>query len=257
MRPAVLALYGTLSYGASLASFYVVFAWLGGPAPIPFRLDDAPRASSAVSLAWNTALMVLFALYHSVFARTAVKVRTRRLVGRNLERATYNLLSAVLTVLLCLLWLPVPHVLWGSSSAEAARTMQVVHGLLWVVHFTSIVLMNHNDFFGLRQIGLAMRGVPYRPLPPVSRRYYLWTRLPLVISLALIPWASAVMTVGRLQFCLFMTAYVALGAWLSNRDPGDVSTTPARASSSESARGYEAPEGSSRPPLPARGARSG
>lgn len=248
MRPVALALYGALSYGASLASFYVVYAWLGGPVPLAFHLDDAPRASPAVSLAWNTGLIVLFALYHSVFARTTVKTRTRRLVGRNLERATYNLLSAVLTVLLCVLWLPIPRALWGLASAEAAQAMQLAHGLLWVVHFTSIVLMNHNDFFGLRQLGLAMRGAPYRPLPAVSRRYYLGTRLPLVISLALIPWASAVMTVGRLQFCVFMTAYVALGAWLSNRDPGDVPTVAERPSGSgRPALAYEVPEGPSLP----------
>jgi hypothetical protein len=73
----------------------------------------------------------------------------------------------------------------------------------------------------LRQIGLAMRGEEYRPLPPVSRGYYLATRLVLVISLALIPWASPIMTAGRLQLGVFMTVYTALGAWLSNRDGGD------------------------------------
>jgi hypothetical protein len=59
-------------------------------------------------------------------------------------------------------------------------------------------------------------------VPPVSRGYYLSTRLALVISLALIPWASPIMTAGRLQLCVFMTVYTALGAWLSNRDGGDV-----------------------------------
>jgi methanethiol S-methyltransferase len=227
VRAATLALYGALSYTASLASLYVIFGWLGGPVPVPVRLDqDGPPG--AMPLAWNTAVMLGFGLYHSVYARSSVKVRMRRVIGRNLERATYNLLSAVLAVALCLLWRPLPAQLWTLPPA-AAMSMPTVHGLLWVVHLTSIVLMNHNDFFGLRQIGLAMRGQAYRPLPPISRRYYLATRLTLVMSLALIPWASDVMTVGRLQFCLFMTAYIALGAWLSNRDRGDVTTVPASA----------------------------
>src|SRR5262249_27741579 len=105
----------------------------------------------------------------------------------------------------------------------------VVYVLLWVLHMASIVLMNHNEFFGLRQIGLAIEGKAYRPLPPVSERYYLWTRLTLVITLALFPWASPVMTAGRLQLCLFMTAYIVLGAWLSNRDRGDLETAVAPA----------------------------
>jgi hypothetical protein len=71
-----------------------------------------------------------------------------------------------------------------------------------------------------------MRGEGYRPLPPVSRGYYLSTRLALVISLALIPWAAPVMTAGRLQLCIFMTIYTGLGAWLSNQDRGDLMTVP-------------------------------
>jgi hypothetical protein len=190
------------------------------------RLDDGGGSSATAALGWNSAIMIAFGLYHSLFARTIVKRRLRPLFGRNLERATYNLISAVLAVVLCLLWQPIPVRLWELSS-PATPAMQGAHVLLWIVHMTSIVLMNHNDFFGLRQVRLAMRGEPYRPLPPVSETYYLWTRLTLVISLALIPWASPVMSAGRLQFCLFMTVYIALGAWLSNRDRGDLATVTA------------------------------
>jgi hypothetical protein len=238
-RAVALALYGALSYVASLASFYVVFVWLAGPTalgvalPLGFHLDDPAPPASAATFVWNTAIMVAFALYHSIFARTVIKTRTRRLIGRHLERVTYNLMSAVLAVLLCLLWRPMPGVVWEAPTATLAQAIVAAYVGLWIVHLASIVLMDHHDFFGLRQVGLAMRGEPFRPLPPISHRYYLWTRLTLVISLALIPWAAPVITVGRLHFALFMTAYIALGAWLSNRDPGDVATVPAVATSED------------------------
>ena len=223
MRALALAAYGTVCYGASMAALVVLFAWLGGLAGLPIPpLDEGTGAVSAAALIWNSLVMLGFALYHSLFARTFVKRWTRALVSRNLERVTYNLVSAVLSVLLCLLWWPIPARLWGVSSPELRLAIQGVYVGLWIVHMTSIVLMNHNDFFGLRQVGLAMRGEAYRPLPPVTRGYYLGTRLALVVSLALIPWASPVMSVGRLQLCVFMTLYTALGAWLSNRDQGDV-----------------------------------
>jgi methanethiol S-methyltransferase len=226
MRRLGLAAYGAACYAASMVSLVVLFSWLGGFTFFPIRLDEGPGSVSLAAVVWNTAIMLAFALYHSFFARTSVKRRTRHLVGRNLERATYNLVSAVLSVLLCLAWWPMPTRLWELSSPEARYAMQGTYVILWVVHMTSIVLMNHNDFFGLRQIGLAMRGEAYRPPPPVSRGYYLSTRLALVISLALIPWASPIMTAGRLQLCVFMTAYTALGAWLSNRDGGDAMMAP-------------------------------
>ena len=221
-----LAAYGAVCYAASLASLAVVIGWLGGPIPFPVRLDEGSDTARPATFVWNTAIMIGFALYHSFFARTSLKQRLRPWIGRNLERATYNLVSAVLLILLCLLWEPVPTRLWELTSPAIAQGAAVAHVVLWIVHLTSIVLMNHNDFFGLRQVGLAMRGEAYRPLPPISRAYYLGTRLTLVVSLILIPWAAPVMTVGRLHFAVFMTGYIVLGAWLSNRDRGDVATLP-------------------------------
>jgi hypothetical protein len=229
MRVLWLAAYGSVCYAASMLSLIVLFAWLGGYEFFPIRLDDGPGALSLGAMAWNTAIMVAFALYHSVFARTSVKEWTRRWVGRNLERVTYNLISAVLAGLLCLAWRPMPVRVWEVASPEAASAVHAAYVILWIAHMTSIVLMNHNEFWGLRQVGFAMRREAYRPLPPVSRGYYLWTRLVLVVTLALIPWASPVMTVGRLQLSIFMTAYTVLGAWLSNRDRGELMVAPAAA----------------------------
>jgi protein-S-isoprenylcysteine O-methyltransferase Ste14 len=221
-----LGAYGILCYAGSLVSFYFIYAWLGGPAGIafPWQLNLAEAPPSTVAFVGNAALFVAFGLYHSLLARSSLKQRIRRFLPRTLERATYCLTSAVLTVVLCLLWRPFGPVLWEMPSVAGTHAMQLVHVLLWVVHLTAIVLMNHNEFFGLRQIGQAIRGSDYRPPPPVSEFYYLWTRLMLVISLGLIPWATPVVTASRLEFCLFATTYVVLGAWLSNRDRGDVET---------------------------------
>lgn len=229
MRAFTLAAYGTVSYVTSMVSLILLFGWLGEFSSFPIRLDEGDSSSLLGAATWNAVIMVGFGLFHSGWARTSVKKRTRLLIGRNLERATYNLLSALFAVLLCLAWRPIPLRLWEFPSPAAAHAAQVVYVLLGVAHMTSIVLMNHNDFFGLRQIGLAIRGEAYRPLSPVSETYYMWTRVVLVISLALIPWASSTMTVGRLQLCLFVTVYVVLGAWLSNRDRGDLETVPVAA----------------------------
>jgi len=229
MRAFALAAYGTVSYVSSMVSLVLFFGWLGEFSSFPIRLDEGDSFPPLEAVTWNAVIMIGFGLFHSAWARTSVKKSTRLLIGRNLERATYNLLSALLAVLLCFAWRPIPLRLWEFPSPAATQAVQIVFVLLGIVHMTSIVLMNHNDFFGLRQIGLAIRGEDYRPLSPVSEGYYLWTRVALVISLALIPWASPIMTVGRLQLCLFVTVYVVLGAWLSNRDRGDLETVPVAA----------------------------
>src|SRR5439155_21393266 len=108
MRAVALTAYGVVCYTASMLSLIMLFAWLGGFGFFPIRLDDGIGSWTPGAVAWNTAIMLAFALYHSVFARTVVKKRMRLLVGRNLERATYNLISAVLAVRLCLAWQPIP-----------------------------------------------------------------------------------------------------------------------------------------------------
>jgi methanethiol S-methyltransferase len=223
LRFSLLSGYAALCYTGSLVGLAFAFAWLGGPVGIavPWRLDQADAGPSAQAISANAVLLALFGLYHSLMARSAVKRRARRFLPRALERATYNLTSSFLTMLLCLLWQPLTPILWAAPSIATAQVIQLAHVCLWVIHLTAIVLMNHNEFFGLRQIGQAMRGLNYRPPPPVSKFYYLCTRLMLVVSLALIPWASPIMTTGRLEFCLLGTSYVILGAWLSNRDHGD------------------------------------
>src|SRR5262249_54494403 len=196
-RKLLLAAYGLLSYIASLTCFLFVFAWLGGPVGVafPWQLDDSIEPISINALGINPVLFIGFRLFHSLMARSLVKQRLRQFLPRTLERATYTLISSALTALLCLLWHPISPVIWAISSYTIMRAVVLFHVLLWVVHLTSIVLMNHNEFFGLRQIGLAIRGFDYHPLPPISNSYYLCTRLMLVLSLALIPWVSPIMTV--------------------------------------------------------------
>lgn len=244
-RRLALFAYGVLCHAASILSLVVLFGWLGGFGFVPVLLDEGGSLSLPAALAWNTLVMVAFTVFHSVFARSAVKKSTRRFHERNLERATYNLLSAIFAILLVLAWAPIPARVWEIQGTTAALAIQVTHAVLWILHMTSIVLMNYNDFFGLRQVGLAMRGEAYRPLPPVSEGYYLWTRLMLVITLALIPWASPVMSAGRLQLAVFMTAYVVLGAWLSNRDRGDLATVPVTAAAGPSS--HVRPSGTASP----------
>src|SRR5262249_21569709 len=200
-RKLLLAAYGLLSYIASLTCFLFVFAWLGGPVGVAFlwQLDGSIATISINALGINAVLFIGFGLYHSLMARSLVKQRLRQFLPRTLERATYTLISSALTALLCLLWHPISPVIWAISSYTIMRAVVLFHLILGACHLKSFFLINHNDFFALRHIGPAIRVFASPPLPPISNSYYLCTRLMLVLSLALIPWVSPIMTVGRLQ----------------------------------------------------------
>ena len=100
--------------GLFLASL-VYFAWfylvlLGRPVAVP--ADRVPAA-----LALNISLFTVFALHHSLFARSGVKALMKRIVPPALERVAYVWLASLLLFALCWLWQPLPGTAWQAPSA--------------------------------------------------------------------------------------------------------------------------------------------
>jgi len=192
-------------------------------------VDSGVPGDPAVAFAVDTALLTVFCTSHSLFARTSVKRWTRRFVAYPLERATYCLLFGLLLLGLCFAWQPLPAVLWRITSPAGVAAIVAVFALGWIVHFGAIFCMGYGEFFGLRQAWLATRGEEYRPPAPMTRRDFVVSHGLLVVSLMWIPWATPVMSVGQLYFCVFLAAYDIVGAWLSHRDLGDVPAPVPRA----------------------------
>jgi hypothetical protein len=219
-RPGFL-LYGILSHAVSLASlaYFVLWVYRLGVAK---TVDSGAPGDPAVALAVDTVLLAVFCAGHSLLARSRVKRWTRRFVAQPLERATYCLLFGLLLLALCLAWRPLPAVVWRVTAPAAVAAIVALFILFWILHFAAIAWMGYGEFWGLRQVWLAARGEEYRPPAPMTRREFAVSHLLLVVSLMLIPWATPTMSVGQLYFCVFLTVYDVVGAWLSSRDLSDV-----------------------------------
>jgi protein-S-isoprenylcysteine O-methyltransferase Ste14 len=72
----------------------------------------ATGTAAAGAVAWNVALFTLFALHHSVCARTSVRLWISRLVPTSLERSIYVWIAGLLLIAVCALWRPVPGIAW-------------------------------------------------------------------------------------------------------------------------------------------------
>jgi hypothetical protein len=215
-----LVLYGALCSGATAFCFVFFAAWISNVL-LPVTIDSGSPGPVASSLALDAVLLVAFCLLHSAGARTRLKRILRRRIPHEIERASYCLVFSVLLAALCLVWQPVPALVWQVENPVGVAALHGLFALAWAIHLLGIALIDHIEFFGLRQIGFAVRGESYRPLPPVPRRRYVLTHVPVVVGLALVPWATPSMSLGRLLFAVLATLYCALGAWWSDRDPGD------------------------------------
>ena len=107
---------GALLFLLSLLSFGLVYGWrLGVPAP-----DTGSTIRDAID---NILLFTIFALHHSIMARTGAKAWITRVVPRDLERAVYVWIASVLFLTVCWLWQPLPGAAWSTSGVAFWHAM--------------------------------------------------------------------------------------------------------------------------------------
>src|SRR5262249_8743498 len=88
--------------------------------------------SHLIPIIWNVVVFSVFALHHSLFARTGLRERIARAAG-SLERSVYVWISSILLILVCALWEPIPGLVWQFTSPPVVI-------LLYALHVAGIVL---------------------------------------------------------------------------------------------------------------------
>jgi protein-S-isoprenylcysteine O-methyltransferase Ste14 len=217
VRRLVLLSYGILCYILSLATFLYAVGFIGGFLT-PTRLDDPRQGSLGAALAIDGGLLVLFALQHSGMARPRFKRWLIRFVPEPAERSTYVLLSSAALLVLFWQWQPLGGVVWEVSGEAARAAVFAGYAAGWAIVLATTFLINHLDLFGLRQVWLAFRGVPYTALRFATPGPYRLVRHPLYVGWLTVFWAAPTMTAAHLLFAVGMTAYILAAIRWEERD---------------------------------------
>jgi protein-S-isoprenylcysteine O-methyltransferase Ste14 len=209
--PARIVVYGGgLLFVGSLLLFLVVYFspdWFGRHHG-PWSLEGAWRPVLV-----DVALFSVFALHHSLFARTGLKERVANLVSPELERSVYVWIASLAFVVVCVAWRPVPGELWAVSGMSAlALTGAQVAGML-------ISIVGASRVGGLTLAGIPQgTGTPPR-IPELSRSgLYAWVRHPIYLGWVLMVWPTPIMTGTRLAFAAISTAYLIAAIPFEERD---------------------------------------
>jgi methanethiol S-methyltransferase len=193
-------------------------AWLGGGvfvASLAFcgwsyavrfgRIAASPGHEDGVTaLAVNACLFTLFALHHSLMARTGAKRWLMRMAPAALERSLYVWIASLLLILTCAAWREIPGVLydvrWPWKGACVA--LQV-----WGVWLTlrSAGVIDPLELAGIRQVLGRERPASFKVYGP-----YLLVRHPIYFGWALMTFGTPVMTGTRLSFAVISTLYLML-----------------------------------------------
>ena len=217
VRRFLLLTYGLLCYLLSLAWFLCAVGFIGGFLT-PTGLDGPRQGSLAAALAIDGGLLLLFAVQHSGMARPGFKRWLTRFVPGPAERSTYVLLSSAALFLLFWQWRPLGGVIWEVPGEAARAAVFVVYAVGWLTVFATTFLINHSDLFGLRQVWLAFRGLPYTPLRFTTPGPYRLVRHPLYVGWFMVFWAAPTMTAAHLLFAVGTTAYILIAIQLEEHD---------------------------------------
>ena len=127
-RISVLA-YGLLAYSIGCAGlFWLIFA-LGGLAPV--GISPLQTSSILYALLVDIGLIVMFGLQHSVMARPVFKKWLTRYIPEAAERATFMLMSGIVTISAIYFWQSLPGVVWSIENSVGQVILWSLYAIGW------------------------------------------------------------------------------------------------------------------------------
>ena len=180
-----------------------------------FRYDESFRQVitgplTSAPVLWNTALFSVFALHHSVFARTGVRTYIARRFA-SLERSIYVWVASALLIVVCALWQPVPGVMWRATGPLAV-VLSILHIVGIVLAVASAAIIDIWELAGIRQVNPNVRAKSPEPRAQSpefkTTGPYGLVRHPIYLGWFLIMFAVGTMTMTRFAFAVISSLYV-------------------------------------------------
>ena len=217
LRRSLVLVYGVLSYVVFFGVFVYFIAFVTDLF-VPRSINRGPGVHPLLAALMNLGLIALFAVQHTLMARSGFKRWLRRFIPDAAERSTFVLASSLVLGGLCYYWRPLPEIVWQVDSALTAGLIWTVCAAGWLLVFAASYTIDHYDLFGLRQVWLYFRRHEYSHPQFVIRGAYRYIRHPLMLGMLLGVWAIPVMTHGHLLLAGGLTAYILFGICYEERD---------------------------------------
>lgn len=180
-----------------------VLSLLSLPAMYLIRLrSPAPDESLTGGVIFNVALFTLFALHHSVMARTGAKAWLTRAVPRDLERSLYVWIASLLFLAVTLLWRPLPGIVWQALGPGLVLHLIQLFGIALTIRAAQIV--------GVRELAGLRPPDPTAKIEFKAEGPYSLVRHPIYFGWVLMVFFTPSMNTSRLLFAVVSTLYLAI-----------------------------------------------
>ena len=196
---------GALAFVCSLLYFAHFFGTLT-PAP--------PMMPLLPALLTDAALFSLFAVHHSIMARSGAKRWLARHLPPELERTTYVWAASLLFVATCAFWRDLPGTVYQTTGMMRVIGFGLQASGVGVIAL-SVAVLDPLELAGIRPARARKAGTGTAPQGTSDnalrvRGPYRWVRHPIYLGWILIVFSAPDMPATRLAFSVISTAYLVI-----------------------------------------------
>jgi methanethiol S-methyltransferase len=184
---------GALLFLLSLLSFAVVYGWR-------LRMPAPPGGAALRDAIVNVVLFTVFALHHSIMARTGAKAWITRRLPVGLERSVYVWIASGLFLAVCWMWRPLPGVIWEMRGPALALYAAQAFGVVLTIAAARVV--------GVWELAGVQQPDHSRPVEFRADGPFAIVRHPIYLGWVLMVFAMPVMTASQLLFAVVSTLYL-------------------------------------------------
>ena len=184
---------GALAFLLSLLSLPAMYI-------VRLRIPAADTGGTVRDALFNVGLFTVFALHHSIMARTGAKRWITRMVPRELERSVYVWIASLLFMAVCWMWRPLPGVVWRAQGPGIILYVAQAFGVALTIAAARIV--------GVWELAGVTPPDPSKPIEFRAEGPFAVVRHPIYLGWILMLFPTPVMTTSQLLFAVISTAYL-------------------------------------------------
>lgn len=218
MQPVFIFIYSILAYLFGLGTLVYFVLFIGPWDLLPSHIDDPAGTSVLYAGIIDLALILLFALQHSIMARGAFKQWLLRIIPAAAERSSYVLASGLVLLALLVFWQPLPTAVWHLQHPLGYWLLTGFYVAGWSLAVVSSFIINHFELFGLQQGWLQLIQQPEPTRRFSERLLYRFVRHPIQLGTLIGLWATPTMSVGHLLLASGLSLYTFIGLYYEEQD---------------------------------------
>jgi len=218
MRQYLIFIYGLFSYTLALSVQVWFIFYIGEWTFMPTTINSHSPVPLSSALFINLTLVILFALQHSIMARSSFKKHITKIIPQASERSTYVLFSGLALGLICMYWQPLDGYLWQVENEAGKMLLSGGYIFGWLFSLFSTFIINHFELFGLQQIYVNLINKPVSPVAFQEKLFYKWVRHPIQLGVLIGLWFTPAMSYSHLMLSVTLTLYIFIGLWFEERD---------------------------------------